>query len=267
MRLSLACLLCLTAAAPAAAHDFWIAPAQYAAEPGAPVEIDFLVGHGANADVWDLRWRRVVSLETRLGERAQSRLGDLTMVTDGDPGATLRFDADGHYVVAFASHHAVSELPAERFEGYLEEEGLTLAARTRAETGATGEPGREIYSRRAKTLVDVGDSPSGDPTLPVGHTLEIVPLSDPYASDFDGELAVRVLFRGAPLAGAQVSLDSLAVGRTLASERTDADGVARFDVARQGDWMINTVWATPLTGDIRADFETIFASLTFGYAP
>ncbi|MEQ8435352.1 MAG: DUF4198 domain-containing protein [Oceanicaulis sp.] len=267
MRFPIACLLCLAAAAPAAAHDFWIAPDQYAAETGAPVEIDFFVGHGASADLWDLRWRRVVSLETRLGDRAQSRLGDLIPVTDGEPGATLRFDADGHYVVAFASHHAVSELPAERFEGYLEEEGLTLAARTRADAGTTGEPGREIYSRRAKTLIDVGDAQAGDPTMPVGHTLEIVPLSDPYAADFDGALAVRVLFRGAPLEGAQVSLDSQAIGRTLATERTGSDGVARFDVARQGGWMLNTVWSTPLISDGRADFETIFASLTFGYAP
>lgn len=267
MRTVLASLLTLAAAAPAAAHDFWIAPARYAVEQDAPVQVNFLVGHGTEAEPWDLRWRRIVAFESRLEAEATSRLTTLSPVGSGRPGARITFDQPGHHIIAFASHHATSELPGEAFENYLAEEGLDLAARHRAVAGLQDQPGREIYSRRAKTLIDVGQGQGGDPTRPVGHTLEIVPLADPYANGFDGDLPVQVLFRGEPLAGAQISLDSLDFGRSIETVRTDENGQARFETPTRGRWMLNTVWSTPLEFHRDADFETIFASFTFGYGP
>ena len=267
MRAIIATALTLLAASPAMAHDFWIAPDHYAVEVNEQIELGFLVGHGASAEPWDLRWRRVVSLETWLGREATPRLDSFVTLSDGSAGAGLIFERAGHHIVAFASHHAYSELPGDGFADYLQEEGLDLVADIRVEAGLQDEPGRELYSRRAKTLIDVGEGDGGDPTLPVGHTLEIVPLSDPYAEDFDGMLDVRVLFRGEPLEGAQLSYASLDIGRTVDTLRTDENGIASFTVPQIGRWMFNTVWSTPIEGHDTADYETIFASLTFGYAP
>ena len=49
----------------------------------------------------------------------------------------------------------------------------------------------------------------------------------------------------------------------LAPTVTDGQGRARFPM-RPGAWMLNVVWSNPSERDPRADFETIFSSLTFG---
>ena len=101
-------------------------------------------------------------------------------------------------------------------------------------------------------------------TRPLGLTLEIVPDRNPYALRAGEELPVRVYYRGAPLPGARVTMTDLrADDRPAAVRRTDGQGRARFPM-RPGAWMLNVVWSNPSERDPRADFETIFSSLTFG---
>lgn len=200
-------------------------------------------------------------MDLRNGLRPQTDPADL-ITTMKRPGV---------HVLALQTNHAVSELPSIRFNDYAKVEGLTPALDLRTQTGTTGSPGREIYSRRAKALILVGPaSVRGDArsTHALGLSLEIVPERDPYALGKSRELPVHVVFEGKRLAGATVKLTSLEFdAKPVATAKTDRNGRVVFQVPPVGEWLINVIWTKPLKGDPRADFDTTFSSLTFGYDP
>ncbi len=169
----------------------------------------------------------------------------------------------------FQSSPVMSDLPALRFNDYLQVEGLTPAIQERERTRKTEAPGRELYSRRAKMLIQAGPSDAATAafvTAPIGMTLEIVPEKNPYSLAQNEPLPVRVIYRGKPLAGALVKLTNLSFdARPLETHLTDPAGRAIFNVPRTGAWLLNVIWTRPLKGDPKADFETTFSSLSFGY--
>ena len=131
-------------------------------------------------------------------------------------------------MLAIHSAHAVSDLPAVRFNEYLKEEGLVPAQRLRAQAGRTNAPGREIYSRRAKALVQVGAPIDNQRhvTQPIGLTLE---------SAEDGVVTLRL----EPGAVGVVEEDERTYlhGGTLA---TCVDTAAWYAAASasEGDWLV-----------------------------
>ena len=71
----------------------------------------------------------------------------------------------------------------------------------------------------------------------LGHELEIVPLTDPAAVRVGESLRVRVIFRGQPLAGAEVERGD---GVTPMKEadiprfKSDGDGIAAIPIVKAG---------------------------------
>ena len=82
----------------------------------------------------------------------------------------------------------------------------------------------------------------------------------------DHALPLRIYFRGKPLAGARVTVHRVDADiEKLQTVVSDAEGRAGFTVAPVGAWKANVVWTQPIIGHERAQFETIFTSLSFGY--
>ena len=252
--------------ASAGAHDFWLLPQAFEVEEPGEVPVRFAVGHAGDVNAWNLRWDRVAALRLH-GEGQPVDLQPYLTPTRGMiPGqARVPLSAPGTHVVAFESNHSFSELEAAKFNDYAEEEGLTPILEARERAGQTEANGRELYSRRAKALIQVGGEATDDALRPLGHSLEIVPDANPYALGEDRTLGVRVLFRGAPLAGAKIDVSALGTGEApYAKVVTDEEGRATFEVPEGGAYRINTVWGTPIPPGGAAEFETFFASLTFG---
>ncbi len=260
-------LLAGLAATPLAAHDFWIQPAPFVTVAGASVPVTILVGHGAARQRWGADVKRVLRFDDVSAAGIIDRRTALHLASGGED-ANLIFTTPGTHILVLESNHATSVLPSIRFNDYLTTEGLTPALERRARLGLKDSDGREIYSRRAKALVQVGDTVAGqDPvTHPLGLTLEIVPQTNPYALRPGEMLPVQVLYDGKPLAGATVKLNNLDFDmKPLAIRLTDATGRAAFDIPRRGKWQLNVVWTRALTGNPVADFDTTFSSLTFGF--
>lgn len=260
-------LLCLSMiAAPAAAHDFWIQPATFQAEPGSTLSFTFQVGHGKFRDRWNNN-QRIVSLIDFYRGAPRDLRGQLR------DGASFDFAlsnaAPGLHLVAVQSNYAISELPAARFNDYAREEGLVPILTARRAAGTVGKPGRERYSRRAKALVQIGPATTASnmfATRPIGLKLEIVPDRSPYGLGKDRVLPVHVLYQGRRLANATVKLTNLDNDeRPVSVVRTDRNGRARFRIPASGRWLLNTVWADPVRDDPKVQFDTTFSSLTFGY--
>ena len=239
---------------PVAAHDLWLQPSRFWIAPGGEVPAVLLVGHGAARERSRIAASQV-SLFKAIGPRGSvDRKGELSL-GQGRADASLKFDAPGTYVVFFSTTNVESVLPAPKFNDYAAGEGLTLVTGQRIAQGSTSAPGRELYSRRGKALIQVG-SPGhraqAHVTAPVGLSLEIVPLRNPYQAGTAASLPVRVLYQGRPLAGALVKMTNLAAdSQPVEAHRTDASGLATFKARRSGEWQLNVVWSEPL-GNRRA---------------
>jgi uncharacterized GH25 family protein len=253
----------------ALAHDFWVQPLNFWIQPDSAVMTTLQVGHGEFRQRWNADAARV----TRFND-----IGPGGVVTDHrkelqvgtmDQDHIIRFGAVGTHVVVLQTSYAESTLPSIRFNDYLKQEGLTPALDLRAKTKSEDRDGREIYSRRAKALVQVGpatDAAQPWITKPVGLSLEIVPELNPYALSAGQDLPVYVVFNGKRLSGATVKLNNLAFdGRPLETVISDANGSATFRVPRTGAWQLNVIWTQPIKGNAKADFDTTFSSLTFGF--
>lgn len=263
----LAALSALFLAVPALAHDFWLQPSRYLVAPGQPVAASLWVGHGANRGLYDADIRRVVSLKSHGPDGVVERRGQIRQGGEG----SFSFAQPGTHVVAVETNHAISNLPDIRFNDYLEEEGLTPAREWRAANGQSSAAGREIYSRRAKALVRVGtpeQAAAADAavTRAIGQTLEIVPTINPYTAPAGRAIPFRILYNGRPQPGVLVKLTNLANDeKPAATMRSNRGGFVAFTLPRRGTWQVNAVWTRPIEGDPRAEFDTTFSSLTFGY--
>lgn len=257
--------LLMSASFTASAHDFWLAPGKFQASPSTPVPIQFKVGHNESADDWNLRWDKVVALRNYTPEGVTDLSASIIEKSDLLPGAAKTQSLEpGTYVVGLESYHSVSELSAEPFNSYVKEEGLTAIHDYRQQKGLSGRAGTELYSRKAKTIIQVGDKLTDNAIHPVGHTLEIVPVSHPYDLDEQGALPLQVLFKGRPLEGALVKSSALkGASHKPQSVKTDAEGRATISFDEEGPVKLSVVWGEPLSGNPRADFETYFSSLTF----
>ena len=254
-----------------AAHDFWVQPSQYWVAPTLPVSVTLQVGHGEFRQRSPIALQRITKFQavapqgTSIDLHDRLRLGEAT--ADGD--FTLR--APGLYVLVLQTDdRAQSHLPAARFNDYVRVEGLTPALDYRMRLSRMETDGSERYSRCAKSLVQVG--PAGAETQsqvnkPVGLPLEIVPEVNPYGMRRSPSLPVVVFYAGQPLAGALVKLTDLKEdARPLEMHVTDQDGRASFTMPSSGTWLLNVIWTRVLPASEETEFETVFSSLSFGFA-
>jgi len=258
-------------AAPATAHDFWLQPQAFQPAPGAVTSLTLQVGDGPDRQRSALPLRRITRFDA-IGPDGQARdLRDGLTLGAPEADAQVRLATPGVYVLAFETDSAAhSHLPADRFEAYLRDEGLTPALEDRARRRRAGRQGSERYGRRAKALVQVGlaGADAQVATRPVGLSLEIVPRVSPYVLPRPGGLPVQVLYEGRPLAGALVKLTDLAHDAApREAHRTDASGEAAFAMPTAGAWRLAVVWTRPLGEGEDADYETTFSSLVFGLPP
>jgi uncharacterized GH25 family protein len=261
--------LAILLASPAAAHEFWLSPSRYQAQRGDTVTVGAWAGTGFRGEAKPFARARVV----RLALRGPRDLDIAGAAVNGDLTFARFLPADaGGALVAYESNFATIELPAAEFDAYLALEGLDGARRERARRGPAAGPGRERYARCPKTWIGGGDL--ARLTRPVGLALELVPLDDPGTAP---RLRVRVLYRGRPLAGALVKAwcrpagadgapvdpgtrDSVAV---CAAERSGQDGVATLTLDRPGEWLLSAVHMVPSEVRAEADWQSVWASLTF----
>lgn len=264
-RLAIPCLL----AGSASAHDFWLQPLSWQAMPGVAMPFVVEIGHGSYRQQWGADGGHLLAL------RDLARGGSIDLRPLFKPGGTVPhltriFQRPGLHIVSLVSTNALSILPSIRFNDYITVEGLTPAIEARTRAGALNSDGREFYTRRAKALVQVGPATPNDDaiaTKPIGLTLEIVPLRNPYSLGADHSLPVQILYNGRPLPGALVKLTNLEFdSKPVSMTRSDSAGRASFQVPQVGSWLVNVIWTRPVKSP-DADFETVFSSLTFGYSP
>lgn len=258
-RAALVTLIALCFSRDGAAHAFWVQPGDFWLNPRGTLSLTLQVGDGLSRQLSPISPDRI----TRFAAIAPS--GDAQDLR----GGAIRPAQPGTYMIVLETDtRAYSHQSAMRFNDYLEAEGLTPAIAYRERTHRMHVDGFERYSRAAKSIVAVGPRnrlASEQLLRPSGLRLEIVPVSNPYATPRPAQFPVRVLYDGQPLPGALVKLMNLDQDLTIEEQqRTSVAGIATFAMPSGGSWLMSVVWTEPLTNASDADYQTSFSSLTFG---
>jgi uncharacterized GH25 family protein len=251
--------------APAVAHDFWIEPGSHTPAPGQAVNVRLRVGEHFRGDPLPRpapqRMQRFVLADTQGGP-----VGTVPGRTGADPAGQLRLQQPGRHVIGFEGQPIAIGLPARVFNAYLKEEGLDAVIEARAARGQADAPGREIYSRHAKSLLQVGRAADSD-GMPadrvLGLTLELVAEAPPAATPPGAAWPVRLLLDGQPLPGVLVMALRHAEPARRIEQRSDADGRVRLPLDGAGRWLVKAVHMRPAPAGSGADWQSLWASLTF----
>lgn len=261
----------LSAPTHVAAHDSWLVAGKNTSAADEPVRLAFVTGEVFPISEQAAKPDRVA--EWIVAQGGQKRKVDGYSVEKEELAASVKFDRPGVHVVGIAMQASYIELSGKDFTEYLEDENATaaLAAHRR---GPGDQPGREFYTKFAKTFVEVaGGASQKNFNQPIGHKLEIIPLSNPCGWKVGDNVKVRVLRDGQPASGLRISSGHEGFDKHTYVEHatTDIDGAARFTLSRPGLWFfrthtIHTIREQPAYAPPdapKADWESFWASMTF----
>ena len=257
-----AVLLGLAAAldcASACAHEFWVEPATFTLESGGRLGIRLCVGDGFEG--WSLA-RNAPRIEKFV---ATGPAGEQPIVgLDGsEPAGIARLTTPGGYVIAYRSNRAFTEMPTLKFDAYLKDKGLDRIVALRAKQGVDRQQVvHEAYSRNSKALIRVGD-PGAIVDRRMGLRLELIAAPELSATDGNAVHSYQLLFEGRPLADALVVATRPGTADEDLKVRTDAEGRASFRLTMPGMWRIAVVHMIRAPAGVDADWESLWASLTF----
>ncbi len=240
----------------AVAHDFWIEPGNFRPAVGAKVPLRLFVGmdFAGQATVYlPDTFERYSSIGPDGERNIPGTLGD-------DPAGQFTVSRPGPYIVAYRSTlFTVTFDTLTEFEQYLEKEGLERVKTLHAYGAPKGKVIRENYSRSAKSLVIVG-KPGAAADRVLGLRLELIAEKNPYTTS---RVPLRLLYEGKPLADALVVAFNKAEPLKKLKARTDKEGRVQLDFSRRGTWLVTSVHMFPAPPKTNADWESVWASLTF----
>jgi nickel transport protein len=226
-------LVLVAALSPAAAlaHGVWL-QSQHG-------ELAVVYGHGAEQDSYD-----------------PAKVTSVMVCPDGAGCTAATPDNKGSHVT-LAVPEAPSALVVEFDNGFWSKDanGEWHNQPKDAVAGAT-EGGQ--YLKHAVYLT----GPVGTVGTPLGQTLEIVPLADPFALKMGDALEVQVLFNGAPFAGAELVADYVN-DTDAAPVVADAEGKAIVPLRHQGLNVLAVSHAAPHADPAKADETGHTATLSF----
>lgn len=271
-QLSVLCVFAIVSASTTRAHDTWVLPQRDRVSPGETVRIALATGMEFPTSEVAAKPERVADWIVA-GPNGRTNLSGFKIEAN-DLTARHTLAVPGAYAIGVTLKPNFILIEAGNFEAYLEEEHAKEASLQRQAMQQTNKPGREIYSKLAKTFVQVGEGGASDAvTQPLGHPLEIVPLSNPLEWRVGDEVHVRVLLHGKPVQGLTVSTvrEGLPSHFWVSTRTTDEEGLVPVRLPRPGLWMIRTHYIHHAKGlvfddgtkSVPAEWESYFASIAF----
>jgi uncharacterized GH25 family protein len=242
------------------AHDFWIEPSTFHPQAGMTVSVGLRVGQNFVGDPVPRNGPYIERFVVKQG-RTEEPIDGMNAT---DPAGWFTANGRAAAVIAYASKPSFVELPAAKFEDYRRPQGLERIVAARAQRGERARPGREIFSRCAQAIL-TGTRASIAVTQPLGLRYEIVPRSDPTfgGAPFRG----RVVYQRTTAPGMLVEAVFLKQPSIRMSTRSDAEGNFSFALPRAGVWLIKSVQMIDAPRGSNAEWESLWASLTFDAPP
>jgi uncharacterized GH25 family protein len=246
-------------------HEFWLEPIKFILKPGEKAGIKFRVGENFNGENWHGNKSSVEELKLFYKDVDDNLKNLLSDSTVGD-SLNLQFFDEGTVMVAYQSTNKYIEISSDTFQTYLQEDGLQNAFDFRAANGLTDSIGREYYKRSVKTIFQIGAIKDSSYKQKTGLPLDIIPLCHPYGLKKGQDLPIMILFKDSVLANNMVKVWHKLNGKTEMKDLyTDANGRLQVPVSLSGKWMLSVVKMEALSDTSRADWQSYWGSLTWGY--
>ncbi|MEQ1883834.1 MAG: DUF4198 domain-containing protein [Bryobacteraceae bacterium] len=253
-------------AASAMGHDLYLLPETFVAAKSYPVLFELHNGDSFPDSELSVAVERL--RDGTLHSASGSRMVDHLHVDGNRTLGSVSVPGDGNLILGIRTIPNFIQLEPDKFLAYLQEEGLSSVIEWRAKNGESAKPGRERYSKYAKSLLLAG-APDGYFSHAVGFPIEILLEKDPHILNLGQTLPVRVMYRGEPASGLQ--LEAAWAGpdgkRTQIIGRTGNDGRIAIPLTARGKWRLHTIKMEHLTDANRsnqpADWESFWASFTF----
>ena len=256
------CLVFALTAIVSLAHEFWLLPSAWFVQPGQSLKMSLRVGEGFAGEPWEAKVSRVTQFFSVLNKTKTNRLENLQK--SGLDSLWLSFDKPGTQLVCLATNNKFLEMEADKFDAYLQEDGLEHIRQLRQKTGQTSKPSREFYRRESASLIQVGDTPSKVFFEKTGFELRILPEKNPLVADPNSILKFQIRFKGKPLPNALVrhwrkTADDSPIVQV---QKSDRNGRVRFRLS-PGEQMVSVVHMTTYPKPAEADWQSIWGNLTF----
>ena len=272
------------AASTALAHDFWIEPSTFRPAIGRNITASLRVGQDFVGDAIprSAQLMEAFVVHDSAGQRT------IDGFENQDPAGILRINQPGLAIIGYRSKPYPLELATDKFEQFLKTEGLERISALRARRGESQKPDRERFFRYAKALVVAGSPPSPASGRGISREIlrpakrgeggakrrmrgmqfsealryryELIPETNPMASS---PLRIRVVFEGKPLANALVTAIHRDDPAARVSARSDASGRVILPLPKNGVWLVKSVQMISAPAGSNADWESLWASLTF----
>lgn len=246
------------------AHEFWLSPDKYIYKRGEKINVRFFVGENFEGQNWKGKKENVQSLKLYYGGVND----DLSKYISNNPGDSLELTMldEGTNLIAYNSTNNFIKSEAPKFHEYLLEDGLLNAIEYRKENNETDSMGRELYQRSAKTLIQVGTKKDNTNLLTTELPIDIIPFTNPYNLKQTDSLRVKILFNKEPVSNSMVKIWHHFDGKTIKFDQTSNEsGEVIFPVTTTGKWMVSIVKMIRLENDPRAQWQSYWGSLTWGY--
>ncbi len=251
------CLTCTLLTSLAHAHELWLQPMAHVVNQSELIKVTIMHGERFQGNPVARNSPMIRRYELVHPDHEAIPVAGLNTTVEG----YIRPANEG--VIVYHTKRYESNLPAQQFTAYLREEGLGEIERRREALSESQTPGREVYSRCAKSviLLDGGSRNPSTVDHDTGLPLEII-LKDIDTESDTTRVQALIEFDDAPIAGISVIAVSKSDPERLIELTSDAEGSVRFD-ATPGDWMITTLHIERATEIDNAEWESYWASSTF----
>lgn len=247
------------------AHEFWLEPQRFHLNKGETLKLKFLVGEDFTGENWKGNRSSVQSLKLYYNGITDHLEALIPDSLSGD-SLKLQFFDEGTAMIAYQSTNKSITLAPDKFLEYLKEDGLYNAISYRESHQENDSSGRELYQRCAKTIFQVGTSTDGSFKHVCGLPTELIPVTNPYTLKKGQDMVVKILVEGKPTEGLKIRTWYRENGKTVKNDLvSDVDGMVRFPLSLSGKWMVSNVTMIRLENNSSADWQSYWASLTWGY--
>lgn len=246
------------------AHEFWLQPHKFIYKRGDKATIKFMVGENFEGENWSGNKSKInfLTLHTSAGKT------DLAPFISENKGDSLQLilQEEGTAMITYSGLNSYIELAADKFNAYLEEDGLREAIEYRQQHHEADSMGRELYQRSVKTILQVGGKYDSLFKQTSALPLDIIPLKHPQLTPGGQKITFKILFNKNPLADHLVKIWYRDNNKTIREELlTDRDGTISFRLKRSGNWMVSAVKMVRLENDPKAQWQSYWSSCTWGY--
>lgn len=190
----------------------------------------------------------------------------------------------GTYVVGVSTKARNIELTADKFNSYLEHDGVLDVLEYRTNNNLLDQDAVESYEKHVKAIYQVGDVKSNDWNTAFGYPIEFVPQANPYEKYSGDKLEVQLLLGGKPLSNQLVYADYIkgththdhgdhshdhdhgdeAHTHTSGQQlRTNDQGIVVVNLPEDGIYYLRTIHMVEVTDSDELTHKSKWATLTF----